>query len=34
MHMTLLAGGPEPGDGGRLNVIRYVFYRSLIQFQP
>ncbi|KIJ89735.1 hypothetical protein K443DRAFT_15828 [Laccaria amethystina LaAM-08-1] len=21
MHMTLLAGGPEPGDGGRLNVI-------------
>ena len=25
MHMTLLAGGPEPGDGGRLNVIRCVF---------
>jgi hypothetical protein len=22
----MLAGGPEPADGGRLNVIRYVYF--------
>lgn len=24
MKATLLVGGPEPADGGRINVIRYV----------
>ena len=23
--LTLLAGGPEPADAGRLNMVRYVF---------
>lgn len=23
MKATLLVGGPEPADGGRLNIIRY-----------
>lgn len=29
MKATLLFGGPEPADGGRLNVIRYVFFLLL-----
>lgn len=26
MKATLLVGGPEPADGGRLNIIRYVIF--------
>lgn len=25
--VTLLAGGPEPADGGRLNIMRSVVHR-------
>jgi hypothetical protein len=24
MQATFIVGGPEPADGGRLNIIRYV----------
>lgn len=27
---TLVAGGPEPAHGGRLNVIRYFFHYYVI----
>lgn len=31
MKATLLVGGPEPADGGRLNIIRYVeFFSPLV----
>lgn len=30
--LTMIAGGPEPADGGRLNVIRYFCLKKSTQF--
>lgn len=29
MKATLLVGGPEPADSGRINIIRYCFLSSV-----